>query len=70
MLCGINGTFRSKTLFRIGHERKNAFFFFLFICVCACSLVWILVTTLWKIYWSLGTFCSDILRLNYEGKMV
>ena len=30
----------------------------------------ILVTKLWKIYWSLGTFCSDLLTLNYEGKMV
>ncbi len=69
VLCGSNGTFRSKTIFRIGHERKNVFFSFFLICVCACSIVRILATTLWKIYWLLGTFCSNVLRLNYEGKM-
>ena len=37
MLGGINGTFRSKTLYRVGHGRKNAFFNFFFNRVCACS---------------------------------
>ena len=36
MLYGINGTFRSMTLCRSGHERKNIFFL-LFIRACACS---------------------------------
>ena len=35
-----------------------------------CPLGRILVSKLWKIYWSFGTFSSDILRLIYEGKMV
>ena len=70
MLYGINRTFRSRTLCLIGYKRKKMFLYFFVIRVCACSIVRILATTSWKICWSLGTFCSDILRFNYEGKMV
>ena len=65
MLCIINGTFRIKTLCRISLDKKNAFFSSFFYCICACSIVRILVTTLWKIFWLLGTFCFD-----HERKMV
>ena len=43
MLCGINGTFRSKTLCRIEHEKKTGFFI---IHICACSIVRILWNTM------------------------
>ena len=43
MLYGINGTFRSKTLCRIDHEKKIVFFI---IHVGACSIVRILWNTM------------------------